>query len=115
MTWSFASSWRSACDADRAAAGPGAGRLWWRPAAAGHPCPRQGWAATQWAGVTLADLEEGRRLYRAKCSGCHLPVAPADVTRAAWPGHVAEMRERAHLEPTQVTLIERYLVTLAER
>ncbi|MBP6632932.1 MAG: cytochrome c [Kofleriaceae bacterium] len=73
------------------------------------------WAATQWAGVTLADLEEGRRLYRAKCSGCHLPVAPADVTRAAWPGHVAEMRERAHLEPTQVTLIERYLVTLAER
>lgn len=71
------------------------------------------WAAGQWPAVTMVELERGRTLYVQKCSGCHRPPAPGDHSPADWPGEVAEMRERAHLGPEEVTLIERYVVTLA--
>jgi mono/diheme cytochrome c family protein len=71
------------------------------------------WAQAQWPATTRDDLERGRSLYMAKCSGCHLPPAPDAHPPDAWPGEVAEMQERAHLAPDEVRLIERYVVTLA--
>ena len=87
-------------------------------AACGPAAPRvtaqhAAWAQSQWPTATQAELEHGRTLYMQKCSGCHRPPAPTDHAPADWPGEVAEMRERAHLEPDEATLIERYVVTLA--
>jgi cytochrome c5 len=70
-------------------------------------------AQARWPGTGLTELERGRDLYRARCSTCHLPVAPAAHPAAEWPDLVAEMAERAHLTGTDRDLVERYLVTMS--
>ena len=67
------------------------------------------------AGTSVAQLEHGRSLYMARCSVCHLPVAPRSKPATAWPGHVAEMQTRAHLTPDEARLVTSYLVTVASR
>lgn len=70
-------------------------------------------ASRTWPGTTVAELEHGRQIYRERCSACHRPVAPHKVTPAEWPGHIAEMRTRAHLTEEQARLIEHYVVTMS--
>ncbi len=70
-------------------------------------------ASQSWPGTTVADLEHGRQIYLERCSSCHQPVAPARVTPADWPGHIAEMKGRAHLSDEQARLVERYVVTMS--
>jgi mono/diheme cytochrome c family protein len=72
-------------------------------------------AATQWPGVTIAQLQEGRSLYLSRCSGCHQPLDPSQIRPDDWPHKVAEMRDRAHLKPDEESLIVRYLMTVASR
>jgi cytochrome c5 len=71
------------------------------------------WASAQWPGTTSADLERGRTVFVAKCSGCHLPPAPDSLTPAQWPAQIAEMSERANLVADERTLIERYVIAVA--
>lgn len=71
--------------------------------------------STTWPGVTVASLEQGRTLYNAHCSSCHLPVSPHKFSARAWPQHVSEMKERANLSDDVAVEIERYLVTIAGR
>ena len=71
-------------------------------------------AAKAWPGTTHADLEQGRKLYISRCSGCHQPVHPADVAPDKWPGELREMSARAKLDDMQTAQVERYLVTMAE-
>lgn len=72
-------------------------------------------AAMRWPGTTTQDLEHGRDLYVGKCSGCHVPPTPSDYTADAWPGHLAEMRERAKIDDETEQAIRRYVVTMASR
>lgn len=72
-------------------------------------------AAATWPEITVAELNQGRTLYNTHCSGCHLPVAPAEIAAAEWPRHIVEMKERANLDDASATSIERYLVTIATR
>jgi len=67
------------------------------------------------SGASVAELEHGRSLYMARCSACHLPVAPRSKPASEWPGHVAEMRTRAHLTSDEARLVTSYLVTVASR
>jgi hypothetical protein len=68
------------------------------------------------ANVELAELSQGRTLLIQKCgSSCHTTPMPADHTVMEWPGKLDEMADRAHLEPRQRALIEKYLVTMAQR
>jgi cytochrome c5 len=67
------------------------------------------------AGVAMAELEQGRSLYVARCSSCHLPPAPQSKTPAQWPDKIAEMRTRAHLDDDEARKVEMYLVTVASR
>jgi mono/diheme cytochrome c family protein len=67
------------------------------------------------AGTSVAQLEHGRSLYLARCSVCHVPVAPRAKPAAEWPGHVAEMQTRAHLSADEARLVTSYLVTIASR
>lgn len=70
-------------------------------------------ATARWPGITADQLQQGRVLYMERCSDCHVPVDPRAIRAELWPAHVAQMRDRAHLEPAQAELIERYLVTMA--
>lgn len=70
-------------------------------------------AAQTRPGTTLAELEQGRSLYLAKCTNCHRPIAPRSITPATWPAHVEEMRERARLSDDEHAAIVLYLTTLA--
>jgi hypothetical protein len=49
-------------------------------------------------GVTLDDLAAGRRLYVAKCGGCHGLYPPAHGRAEQWRAWLADMRERAKLD-----------------
>ena len=62
--------------------------------------------------VRADDLERGRGLYLAKCSGCHTAIEPARFGADAWPGKIERMRSerRVHLADDEVRDIERYLV-----
>jgi hypothetical protein len=69
----------------------------------------------RWPGITVTDLARGRELYVARCSSCHQPVLPSRISPEAWPGHVAEMSERAHLSGEERRLVEAYVVAMASR
>jgi mono/diheme cytochrome c family protein len=71
-------------------------------------------AGSRWPGTTVADLDRGRSLYVAHCSSCHQPVAPTRIPANEWPAHLEEMAERAHLSTEEASLVERYLVTMAD-
>jgi hypothetical protein len=72
------------------------------------------WAQTRWPNVTQQDLEQGRKILQSKCGGsCHRAPQPHEQPAASWPGHVAEMAERAGLTPESQRLLEQYLITLA--
>lgn len=72
-------------------------------------------AQGRWPGTTAEDLEHGRDVYVSKCSTCHLPPTPTDYAPDAWPGHILDMRDRAHLDADAEEAIRRYVITMAGR
>jgi hypothetical protein len=56
-------------------------------------------AARPWA--DSLDLQEGERLFRAKCAACHGLPDPADHPASAWPGLVRKMAPRSSLDTAQ--------------
>jgi len=55
------------------------------------------------------------RLYRARCSRCHVPYAPTDFLPSEWPGIVDEMGPRAGLDAPLRARVTQYLVTASAR
>ncbi|MBK9070526.1 MAG: hypothetical protein IPL79_05935 [Myxococcales bacterium] len=86
--------------------------LWGGCAKSVLPTPTLAWA--QQADVPLAELQAGREAYIAKCSSCHLAIAPADFTASEWPVHVDDMAERSKLSATQREHIVRYVTAYAK-
>lgn len=72
-------------------------------------------AQARWPGITVEELNHGRKVYVGHCGGCHLPPAPSSQDAAAWPGHVREMSERAGLSGDEESEVIRYLQALATR
>ena len=71
------------------------------------------WADATWPDATLASLDEGRTLLLRKCNDCHNTPTMSQETPAKWPDKIEEMGQRAHLKPTDIELIKRYVVTAA--
>ena len=67
------------------------------------------------AGVALAELQQGRSLVAAKCSGCHRTPQPAEHRSGEWPRMIDEMSRRAHVDRGERQAIQDYLVTMATR
>lgn len=67
------------------------------------------------SGVALAELQQGRQLVMAKCSGCHRTPQPAEHKTDEWPKMIDEMAQRAHVEGSDRQAIRDYLVTMATR
>lgn len=75
------------------------------------------YAAKQWPGTTLAELEQGRALFVQTCAGCHSLKDPASHSPAEWQMEVQQMRGKkgVHLDDHQAELIVRYLSTIGSR
>ena len=85
-------------------------------AACARPSPPIATAAdAQRANIALADLESGRTLLLGKCAECHPTPMPTEQTRAEWPATLDIMAPRAKLDATQRTLIQNYLLTMAQQ
>ncbi|MBV8756622.1 MAG: hypothetical protein JO257_05090 [Deltaproteobacteria bacterium] len=68
------------------------------------------------AHVEIAELQQGRTLLVQKCgNACHATPMPSSHSAAEWPAKLDEMAGRAHLTVMQRALIEKYLVTMAQR
>jgi hypothetical protein len=72
-------------------------------------------AASTWPRTSMADLELGRSLYLARCTGCHQPAEPRRFSASVWKEQVLEMQERARLTADDVASIIRYLTIMAEK
>jgi hypothetical protein len=70
-------------------------------------------AQTRWPGITVAELNHGRKIYLGRCGSCHLPPEPSAYAVEAWPGHVREMAERAGLAGDDATAVIRYVQVMA--
>ena len=67
------------------------------------------------AASSVEQLNAGRALYVAKCTGCHSAHPPAQFAATEWPAHVADMSADAKLTHEDEAVITRYLVTFARR
>lgn len=71
-------------------------------------------ARARWPDATRASLEHGRKLYVARCSGCHTLYAPTSRAAPRWAAIVEEMAPRAKLSPHEAELVTRYLVAVSD-
>jgi hypothetical protein len=69
--------------------------------------------AGRYPDLTASELASGRTLVVGRCSSCHQTPDPASKSPDAWPGQVAAMKRRAHLDEDQQRAVERYLVTMS--
>lgn len=72
-------------------------------------------AQERWPGTTVASLEDGRRLFVFRCSGCHGLRLPDTVPVAKWPRLLDDMQKEAHLDVEERAAIERFILTIATR
>ena len=55
------------------------------------------------------EVQEGHRLFLAKCTLCHSPVQPAEHAAAAWPKLVDKYGLRARLKPEEKAEVLAYV------
>ncbi len=80
-----------------------------------RPTPMQAELASQrWPGSSLESLKQGRSLYAAKCSGCHVPHRPSQYPAEKWSKIVDEKADRANLSGEEQELILQYLLTVTK-
>ena len=60
--------------------------------------------------IELARLEQGYRLYAARCSGCHALPIPAETPASEWPKMVRLMAKRAKVDASSADMILAYVL-----
>jgi hypothetical protein len=88
--------------------------------ASGLPEPTHsdvGWAKTRRPESTLAELQHGRKLYVARCAGCHALKSPDMLAPGEWSGEIAEMRSKhgVDIADREQLLIAQYLDSMSAR
>jgi mono/diheme cytochrome c family protein len=65
----------------------------------------------------LAELQEGRRLYSARCGSCHALRDPLSLPPSAWGEQVNDMRSKrgVRLSAAEAEQITDYLVAISSR
>jgi len=59
--------------------------------------------------LSTQEVEEGRKLYIAKCAKCHKFYDPAQYSAGEWHKWMTKMSRKAKLSPTQNEMLSRYL------
>jgi cytochrome c5 len=69
------------------------------------------------AGSKLSDLQDGRRLYLARCGTCHALPEPGSLAPDAWGAQVHDMRteQGVRLSDEEERHITAYLVAISAR
>jgi mono/diheme cytochrome c family protein len=62
-------------------------------------------------GATMESLRAGRKLYEAKCGGCHRLFAPGERASTQWPAIVKSMQGLFDLSEEESRFILEYLKT----
>jgi mono/diheme cytochrome c family protein len=65
-------------------------------------------------GSSAKRLEQGRALFVSRCIDCHSLPPVTKYSPERWPGLVARMSGRAHLQPEQREAIVAYVVAAAQ-
>jgi cytochrome c5 len=55
------------------------------------------------------EIDEGKKLYKAKCKGCHALYSPKDFKLKKWKENLKEMKFKAKLTNNEYELILKYL------
>ena len=71
-------------------------------------------AQAKWPGISVADLQEGRRLTVQNCASCHPVPRPSDHPSDHWPEIMDRMTPLVKMTPDESNKIEQYLVLMAE-
>lgn len=71
-------------------------------------------AAKRWPGTDINFLHHGRKLYIAKCSGCHSLYQPKLYTETQWDTIMVTMRKKAKLNDQQYDDIKRFLTVMSK-
>ncbi len=69
----------------------------------------------KWPSLTLAELQQGHRLYIRNCGGCHRLYSPLDHTEEEWHQLLPEMIGDANLGEAEQDLIFKYLVAVIKK
>ncbi len=72
-------------------------------------------AQSRFPGTSVTDLEQGRRDYVTRCTGCHHLHVPSKFPAHAWQQAVDEMRDKHGVKITdqEAQSVLRYLITLS--
>jgi cytochrome c5 len=71
--------------------------------------------ATAYPGTTLAELEEGRALYKANCGSCHGLIKPSALPEEKWKKMVHVMAPKAKLGEVEEGKILKYVLAVREQ
>ena len=71
-------------------------------------------AKKHWPDASLAQLNEGHRLYKTKCTSCHTLFRPDKFKDEKWNKMVPVMGKKAKLDSLQTQSILRYILTAKE-
>ncbi len=75
--------------------------------------------SAKFSGLTVAQLEEGRALFKSKCTQCHPAKKPSSRDEVKWREIVPKMAEKAHrkgkeeISSTDQEKILKYLITMS--
>ncbi len=69
----------------------------------------------KWPDLTLAQLQEGQQIFKARCHKCHGLRAADHEPPGDWPHVLNTMAKKAKLTPEERAHVERYLVTMSDR
>lgn len=76
--------------------------------------------SSEFAGYTLADLEQGKKLYEENCGLCHKLYKPSRENEQGWNNIVPEMVKKTNrkqakeaVTPEGEELIRKYLITMS--
>lgn len=61
------------------------------------------------ANATLAELQQGRSLYIAKCESCHKLYSPDDFSVTRWKSILSQMTPKTNMSDSEVTLVTKYV------
>lgn len=76
--------------------------------------------AAKFPGLTLAQLKEGRAMFKHKCSQCHPAKRPVSRDEATWRHIVpimaakAQKKGKEEISPADQEIILKYLITMSD-
>lgn len=71
--------------------------------------------ASAYPGTTLAELDEGRALYKANCGACHGLIKPSALPEDKWKKMVHVMAPKAKLGEVEEQKILKYVLAVREQ